>query len=371
MRFVRQPRDLGSAEAVGVVVVGCGYWGRNYVRVLNELPEASVVAICDASQERLETIGRAFPSVRLETSLEDALARPDVHAAVVCTPASTHHAVARACLAQGVHVLVEKPMTTRTADADELIGIADRGGHVLMVGHTFVFNAGIRKMKEYVDRADFGSVYYLYARRTGLGPIRSDVDAIWDLAPHDLSIFQALLGTSPLRVSAVGACLLSDAREDVGFVTLTYPGGIVALVHVSWADPNKTREVVVVGSQKRIVFNDLDPLERVRVFDKGVSRVPQEAETFGEFFQLRDGDIVSPLVEASEPLKTQCAHFLECVRTGRRPVTDGVAGREIVQIMEAIDESVRLGGEPVAVGGAAPVPDHALFGTDGAVAAAG
>ena len=372
MRFASKARTLGPVEPAGVVVVGCGYWGRNYVRVFNELPGATLAAICDASPQRLAAIGRSFPGVRLETSLDEALARPDVHAAVVCTPASTHHAVARACLARGVHVLVEKPMTTRTADADDLIGIAEAGGQVLMVGHTFVFNAGVRKMKEYMDRPDFGSVYYLYARRTGLGPIRSDIDAIWDLAPHDLSIFHSLLGTSPVRVAAVGACLLSDAREDVGFITLTYPGGVVALVHVSWADPNKTREVVVVGSQKRIVFNDLDPLERVRVFDKGVCRVPKEAETFGEFFQLRDGDIVSPLVEPSEPLKTQCTHFLECLRTGNRPITDGLAGRGVVAVMEAVDESIRRGGAPVALGGAgsAGPPEPALVEAGRVVAAA-
>jgi len=229
-----------------------------------------------------------------------------------------------------------------------LIDMAREAGLTLMAGHTFVHNTGISKIKEYVDRGDIGRVYYLYSRRTGLGPIRTDVDALWDLAPHDISIFDHLLGTLPERVTAVGACLLHEDREDVGFVTLTYPGGVVALIHVSWADPHKTREIVVVGSEKRILFNDLDPVERVRIFDKGVSRVAPEAETFGEFtLQMRDGDIMSPLLAPSEPLKDQCQHFLDCLRSGDRPLTDGHAGRNVVRVMEAIDRSLELDGQPV------------------------
>jgi len=258
----------------------------------------------------------------------------------------THHEVARRCLEHRLHILIEKPLTTSTRDADDLIELADRLDRALMVGHTFMFNAAVQTMQQHVARPQFGDIYYMYARRTGLGPVRADVDALWDLAPHDLSIFQALVGAPPTRVRAVGACLLSDAREDVGFITLTYPGGIPGLIHVSWADPNKTREVVVVGSAQRIAFDDTAPVERVRIFDKGVTRV-QEPASFGEFFQLRDGDIVSPLVHPSEPLKTQCAHFVECVLTGRRPLTDGRAGRGVVQTLEAIDESVRQDGAPV------------------------
>lgn len=350
MRFTRNARVFLPSEPLGVVVIGCGYWGRNYVRVFNELVDARVVAVCDASLERLEAIGAAFPNVRLTTSLDEALALPGVHAAVVCTPASTHYAVARRCLSQGVHVLVEKPLTTRSSDADKLMRVADAADVTLMAGHTFIYNSGIRKVKEYVDREDFGRLYYLYARRTSLGPIRNDVDALWDLAPHDLSIFDYLLGKSPERVSATGACILHEEREDVGFITLTYPGGVVALVHVSWADPHKTREVVVVGSEKRILFNDLDPMERVRVFNKGVSPALPEAPTYGEFaFLLRDGDISSPMVEASEPLKNQCEHFVNCVRTGEAPLTDGLAGQRVVRVMEAIDESLRNNGRPVAL----------------------
>jgi predicted dehydrogenase len=278
--------------------------------------------------------------------LEEALGRLDVQAAIVATPPSTHFEVAKACLERGLHVLIEKPMTTRSRDAGDLIRLAESSGLTLMAGHTFLYNRGVRKVKEYLDSGDIGRLYYLYARRTNLGPIRTDVNAVWDLAPHDISIFDFLLGTSPEWVSAIGSCLLCDDREDVGFVSLMYPHGIPAHVHVSWADPNKTREVVLVGSDKRIVFNDLNPLEPVRVFDKGVCR--PEASTYGEFtFLLRDGDIVSPMIEASEPLKAQCEHFLECVRTGKRPLTDGHSGQRVVEVIEAIDGSLRRRGAPV------------------------
>jgi len=288
---------------------------------------------------------------------------------VVATPPTAHLDVAARCLSQGVHVLVEKPMATNSEDAGALIQLAEDTGLTLMVGHTFVYNAGVRKLKEYLDNGAIGRLYYLYARRTNLGPIRTDVNAVWDLAPHDISIFEYLLGSAPEWVSAIGASLLCEGNEDVGFVSLMYPNRIAAHMHLSWADPNKTREVVVVGSEKRILFNDLDPLERVRVFDKGVSRIATEPATFGEFtFHQRDGDILSPMVDASEPLKNECEHFVECVRTGQRPLTDGHAGQRVVQVMEAIDESVRANGVPKRGPGAPAVPTREVADASAAVA---
>ena len=220
----------------------------------------------------------------------------------------------------------------------------------LMVGHTFVYNAAVRKVREYMDAGTLGDIYYMYARRTSLGPIRTDVNALWDLASHDVSIFSYLLGSQPEWVSAIGSRVLRNEREDVGFVSIGYPGGVVAHIHVSWADPNKTRELVVVGSEKQVVFNDLNALERVRLFSKGVTAVTAENPSYGEFmFQLRDGDIVSPMIEASEPLKNECAHFVDCVCTGNVPITDGAIGASAVRVMEAIDESISRRGIPVPV----------------------
>jgi predicted dehydrogenase len=338
-----------NAKPLGIAVIGCGYWGMNYVRIFNELVESRVVAVCDQSADRLKEVSRRFPGVYLTTQVDDAASQPGVDAVVVCTEATTHFNVTRQLLLSGRHVLVEKPLTTTGEDAEKLIDLAETNSAILMVGHTFVFNAGVRKVKEYV-RHDGGRVYYLYARRTNLGPIRSDVNALWDLAPHDIAIFNYLLDGTPQWVSAVGGKVLRNCRDDVGFISLGYPDNVLAHVHVSWADPDKAREVVVVKSDKRIVFNDLNGIEQVRVFQKGVSTVEQESLNYGEFrFEIRDGDIISPRIEPVEPLKHQCRHFLECVRTGRRPISSGVEGRDVVRVLEAVNRSIECKGLQVEV----------------------
>jgi len=338
-----------SAKPVGIAVVGCGYWGMNYVRIFNELVDARVVAVCDQSADRLKEVSRRFPGVYLTTQVDDAASQPGVDAVVVCTEATTHYNVTRRLLLAGKHILVEKPLTTIAADSDKLIDLAESNSAILMVGHTFLFNAGVSKVKEYMQKGD-GRVYYLYARRTNLGPIRRDVNALWDLAPHDIAIFNFLLNSTPLWVSAVGGKVLRNCRDDVGFISLGYPDNVLAHVHVSWADPDKAREVVVVKSDKRIVFNDLNGIEQVRVFEKGVSPVEQEPLNYGEFrFEIRDGDIISPRIEPVEPLKHQCRHFLECVRTGKRPISSGREGRDVVRVLEAVNRSIELKGLQVEV----------------------
>ena len=214
------------SNQLGIAILGCGYWGINYVRVFRELSESRIVVVCDRRTERLQQVGRRFPGVELTTEVEDALRLGGVDAAVVCTEATAHYGVARSCLAAGKHVLVEKPLTTTVAEAEELMALAESKGVTLMVGHTFLYNAGIRKVKTYVEQAKAGRVYYLYARRTNLGPIREDVNALWDLAPHDVSIFNYLLDSVPDWVSAVGTKVLRNSREDVGFISLGYQDGI-------------------------------------------------------------------------------------------------------------------------------------------------
>lgn len=331
-------------------IIGCGYWGINYVRVFNELPEAVVTHVCDQNVERLQIVKQRFQHAKTCTCINELLAERRVDAVVVATPVSTHFELVKACLEAGKHVLVEKPITASSAQAACLIELAQARNLVLMVGHTFLFNPGVRVIKRFLDSKAIGQIYYLHATRTNLGPIRSDVNAIWDLAAHDISIFDYLLDMTPEWVSAVGCCVLGNCREDVGFITLGYRSGIVGNIHVSWADPNKVRQVVVVGSQMRIVFNDLDAQERVRVFNKAVSVVPSEAQSFGEFrFLLRDGDIISPVVESSEPLKNQSASFLQCIRNGHCSFSDGVTALQVIKVMEAIDRSMCQKGAPVAV----------------------
>ena len=335
---------------LGIAVIGCGHWGLNYVRVFTELADSRVVAVCDRQADRLQKVKPRFPGVALTTSVEDTLALNEVDAAVVCTEASSHYQIVKECLAAGRHVLVEKPMTTSVTAAQELIAQASSKGLTLMVGHTFLYNPGVRKVKDCVSRGDVGQVYYLYARRTNLGPIREDVNALWDLAPHDVSIFNYLLDAAPHWVCAVGARVLGNGHEDVGFISLGYRDGIVGHAHVSWADPHKVREVVVVGSDKRIVFNDLDAEGMVRVFEKGVKSIEPDGDGYGRHrLLMRDGDIIIPKLEVSEPLKNQSRHFLECVCQGRPPLTDGANGLEVVRVMEAVDCSIALGGAPVEV----------------------
>jgi predicted dehydrogenase len=339
-----------NEQTLGVAIIGCGYWGINYVRVFSELPGSRVTVICDSREDRLRDVGQRFPRAHLTTSLADALQLEGVDAVIVCTGATTHHKVAKRCLEAGKHALVEKPIATTVDDSQALIDLAKAQGVILMVGHTFLYNLGIQKVKDYIDRADIGHIRYLYARRTNLGPIRQDVNAVWDLAPHDVSIFNHLLNSEPQWVSAIGIRALGNAREDVGFVSLGYPNGIVGNIHVSWADPNKVRELVVVGSEKRIAFDDTNVLEQVKVFEKGVTPEQAEPSSYGEYhFLMRDGDVVSPKVEVSEPLKNQCNHFLDCVSLNTKPLTDGQAGLEVVRVMAAIDESIKQNGVPVLV----------------------
>ena len=339
-------------KQLGIAIIGTGYWGINYVRVFNELPQTNVVAVCDQSSERLQEVERRFPGTTLTTDAAEVLSRDDVDAVVVATPATTHYQVARDCLTAGKHILVEKPITIKAANAENLINLAEDKGLTLMVGHVFLYNAGVRKVKDYLNQDEASRVYYVYSQRTNLGPIRRDVNALWDLAPHDVSIFNYLLDSTPNWVSATGSKLLQSCCEDVGFVSLGYQDGIVGHIHVSWADPNKVREVVVVSSDKRVVFDDIKTMEQVRIFEKGIAYEDVDApNSYGEFrFLVRDGDIISPRIEANEPLKAQCSHFSECVIQNKRPFTDGQAGLEVVQVMEAIDRSLEQNGTPVQVG---------------------
>lgn len=334
---------------MNIGVVGCGRWGFNYVRIFEELPGTRVDWVHDSDEGCLKKVVQRFPTVKAASTLAEVLSSVDVQAVVVATPATSHHEVVMECLRAGKHVLVEKPLATTVRESEEMTALAESKGLVLMVGHTFLFNSGVRALKRYMEEDSFGDVYYLHSTRTNLGPIRKDVNALWDLATHDISIFNYLLDRAPEWVSSTGARLLKNGREDVAFVSLGYPGGVIANIHVSWADPFKVREVVAVGSRRRIIFNDLEGLERVKIFDKGVTPEARP-DSFGEFrLLMRDGDITSPKIENSEPLKDQCLHFIDCVTTGERSISDGAVGLDVVRVMLAADESLRMQGIPIAL----------------------
>ena len=334
---------------VNIAVVGCGRWGVNYVRILEELSNARVDWVYDRDELSLKRIVLRFPTVKAARTLVEVINSSDVDAVVVATPASEHYETVKKALLAGKHVLVEKPIALSIDESLEMMELAASVKKVLMVGHTFIFNPGVKALKKYIRDDTFGKMYYLHATRTNMGPIRHDVNALWDLAPHDVSIFNYLLETTPAWVSATGVRLFGNDREDVGFITLGYPDNVIANIHVSWADPYKVREVVAVGSKRRIVFDDLENLERVKVYEKGVTK-DSEAESYGEFrLLMRDGDIISPKVENSEPLKEQCMHFLDCVTEDKKPLSDGATGLDVVRVMLAADESLKNNGAPVAV----------------------
>ena len=321
------------------------------MRIFEELPESRVEWAYDRDEGSIKRLIARFPTVKAAKTLNEILKCPDVHAVVVATPAVSHYEIALKCLEAGKHVLVEKPIALTVEDSRGLIEASGTAKKTLMVGHTFLFNPGIRTLKKCVNDASFGKLYYLHATRTNMGPIRSDVNAVWDLAPHDVSIFNYILGKTPEWVSATGARLFNNGHVDLGFLTIGYPDNIMANIHVSWADPYKVREVVAVGSRKRVVFDDLENVERVKVFEKGVTR-EDEPGNYGEFrLLMRDGDIISPRVDNAEPLKEEIIHFLECVKDGRRPSSDGLTGLEVVKVMLAADESIRQNGTPVAIQG--------------------
>ncbi|MHB1295048.1 MAG: Gfo/Idh/MocA family protein [Anaerolineae bacterium] len=336
-------------STTGVAIIGCGQWGMNHVRVFSDLPDVQVVAVCDQRQARLAEVRRQFPAVHLMATVDEVLERKDVDAVIVCTEAASHYPIVQRSLMEGRHVLVEKPITTRSSEAEDLMNLANSHELTLMVGHIFLYNPAVIKLKSLISEGEVGRVYYMYSRRTNLGPIRRDVNALWDLAPHDVSIFNYLLDDSPEWVSAVGARVLGNGREDVGFISLGYRDGVVGHAHLSWADPHKVREVVVVGSDKRIVFDDLNAQERMRVFEKGIKPIEPEAPDFAEQFMLRDGNIIIPKIEASEPLKNECQHFIQCVQQKCRPLTGGQNGLDVVRVMEAVDSSIARRGAPVPV----------------------
>ena len=334
---------------IRVALVGYGHWGSNYLRNLQFIDGVEVAVICDPDPRSLQKINKQYPHIKTVNELSSLLEDSKIDAAIIATPAATHYGLAKQFLQAGKHTLVEKPLALNVREARDLVQISETAKKVLMVGHTFLYNPAVRKMKEYMDQGILGKIYYLQSARTHLGLIRNDVSAVWDLAPHDLSIFSYLLGKEPKKVSAVGMCQLNPQLEDVAFVNLFYEDYILGNIHISWVDSNKLRQVAVIGSKARILFNDLDPLERLRIFEKGVS-LDKPYTSFGEFqLLLRDGDILSPKVEAEEPLRNVCLEFVDSIQTSKKPLTDGRNGLQVVRAMCAIQESIKREGEPVPV----------------------
>jgi predicted dehydrogenase len=331
---------------VGIGLVGCGQWGLNYLRAFSELDGCRLVVACDPDPARLKEAERRSPGLRTTLDVAELLAEPEVSAVVVATPATRHYGVAFAALQADKDCLVEKPMTTDAEQARSLRDLAATRGRRLMVGHVFRFNAAVNYLQQLIGSGSLGDLEYLYFTRTNLGPIRSDVNVVWDLMTHDVSILLHFLNQTPAWVSAQGASYLSRGCEDIAFATLGFESGVIANVRASWLDPRKVREITVVGSSKMAVFNDLDPTEPVRIFNKGAIREPSY-ESFGEFkLVTRSGEVVSPAISPSEPLKNQCQHFLKALASGSPVLSDADDGLRVVEIVSAINRSIAERGVP-------------------------
>jgi len=329
---------------VRVAAVGCGYWGPNVIRNLDALPGFELRWVCDADPDRLQPVAARHPAARATRRIDDIFEDPGVDAVYLATPVSTHFELTKRALLAYKQVLLEKPLATTVQQAEELAELAASRRLTLMVGHTFVFSPPVRKVKELIDAGLVGPIYYIETTRVNLGLFQKDVSVLWDLGPHDLSILMYWLGEVPVTVSARGRSYLGEPLEDVAFMTLEFPSGILAQVQLSWLAPSKLRRTSIVGRQRMIVYDDLEPVEEVKIFDRGVDRQPA---SFGEFqLTYRSGDILSPRLDATEPLYIEAAHFLECIRTGRTPDSGPQAAVDIVRVIQAAERSLRCGGGP-------------------------
>lgn len=326
---------------IGIGVIGAGYWGPKHVRNFNELPGTRTTMVSDLDANRLSMIQLQYPGIRTTTDFRQLLASPDVDAAVVVTPVSTHARLAGEALQAGKHVLVEKPLAASALEAEHLIQLAREHHRVLMVGHTFLYNPAVLALRDLVHDGVLGEIFYVDAQRLNLGLFQRDINVLWDLAPHDISILLYVLGAQPLAVGATGKAYVQPGIEDVAYLQLGFPQGVSASVHVSWLDPNKVRQITVVGSKRMAVYDDVATLDKIRVYDKGVD-VPAPTSSFGEFqLSYRHGEIRIPHVASTEPLRLECQHFLDCIQHGSQPLSDGAQGLNVVRVLETAQAALK------------------------------
>ena len=331
-------------KTIRVGVIGAGYWGPNIVRNLHEAPGAEAVAVADLATERLDAIRKRFPAVRVTTDYRELLSDDSIDAICVVTPVGTHRKLAEEAFAAGKHVFVEKPLAKTVSDAEAIVRAAERAGKTLMVGHTFVYNPAVEIVKGILDSGGIGKVHYLDSQRVNLGLHQFDINVLWDLGPHDVSIALYWLDEEPEWVQCSGACFVQDGIEDVVFLMIGFPSGAIAHAHLSWLAPSKLRTTTVIGSQKMVIYDDNQAVEKVKVYDQGVEKL--ESDELRRSY--RAGDIHSPRVPMTEALQIEMRHFIDCVRDGKKPRSDGEAGLMVVRVLELAMRSLRSGGARVA-----------------------
>jgi predicted dehydrogenase len=320
-------------------VIGCGYWGPNLIRNFVELNDSDVVIAADLDAARLAAIQARYNGLITTSDYRDLFAM-NLDAVAVATPPATHYPIARDCLEHGLHTLIEKPMTLDSRDAESLVELAARQELTLMVGHTFEYNPAVRALKAIIDSGTLGDIYYVDAVRVNLGLFQSRSNVIWDLGPHDVSILRYILGAEPVEVSARGSAYILPGVIDLAYIYLRFPNNVMAHVQVSWLNPNKVRQITVVGSHKMLVYDDVQPLEKIRIYDKGVDKLPY-TDSFGDFqLSYRYGDITIPHVNVTEPLRIECQHFIDCITSGTPPQSSGYDGLQVVKVLEMAERSL-------------------------------
>lgn len=337
-------------KKVNIGIIGCGHWGPNFVRNFSNIERSYVKYACDLNQQRIAHIKQLYPDIIITQDYRQILRDRDVNAVVIATPMITHFALAKEFISNHKHVLVEKPIATSINEAKELIAVAKDRKRVLMVGHTFKFNPAINKLRSIIQQKELGNIHYVYSRRTNLGPLRKDANAIFDLAPHDISILNYILNERPLSVNAFGEKYLPHDLEDVAFIMFRFPKKVIAHVQVSWLDPKKTREIIVVGSKKMLIFDDLNTDTPIVIYDKGAmkKKFKQDYDSFEEFQMItRDGKATIPRIKKGEPLKIECAHFIDCITKNKTLLSDGEDGLEVLKILLGIQSSLRVKGERI------------------------
>lgn len=339
-------------KKINIGIIGCGYWGPNFVRNLTHLSNTTVIAVCDMNPQRLSYIQQLYPTIKTSTDYRSVINNHKIDAVIIATPATTHYRLTKESLLKGKHVLVEKPIATNIAEAKETIELSVKKKRILLVGHTFIYNPAINKIKEYMGKGELGGIYYLHSKRTNLGPLRQDVSAMWDLAPHDISIFSYLLKSNPIEVIARGQDYLQKGKEDVVFITLIYPKKIIANIHVSWLDPRKVREITIVGKKKMAIFDDLNSKEPVRLYDNRImkKKYKQVYNSFEEFQMIiQEGQVIIPKVKMEEPMRIECRHFIECIQRNRASLSDGNDGLNVLKVLVAIQESIDKKGKAISI----------------------
>jgi predicted dehydrogenase len=341
-------------------VVGCGYWGPNLVRNFRALPDCDLKLVCDLDEKRLKHMRSLYPEIEADTDFDHMLNGASLDAVVIATSVRSHYRMARASLEAGKHTFIEKPMAASTQECEELVDLAQRKGLVLMVGHTFLYSAPVRKIKEIVGWGDIGEIRYISSRRLNLGLFQKDINVAWDLAPHDISIILYIMDESPVSVNCWGQAHITPGVEDVTTMCLNFSNGRLATIQNSWLDPRKVREMTIVGTKRMIVYDDVASLEKIKIYDARVE-VPPHYDTFAEFhYSYHYGDVYIPYIKQEEPLRVECQHFLDCIRHGRTPLTSGHHGLELVRILEASTQSLKQHGTAVTLQPTCPSPDARL-----------